>query len=366
MKVAFRVDASLQMGSGHVMRCLTLANALRDLGAECHFLCREHLGHMLVNIRAAGHHIHPLVLAQDSATAQVKQGSLAHAAWLGSSQLADAQHSIDALQGLQPDWLVVDHYALDVCWHKVLRPLCGRLMVIDDLADRNHDCDLLLDQTFGRNTADYKELVPVNCKMLCGSRFALLRPDFASHRLNSLARRANLPAVKQVLITMGGVDQANATAAVLNSLAEFAHATELQITVVMGAKAPWLETVRQQILQLPLLRVEVLVDRHDMASLMAMADLAIGAAGSTAWERCCLGLPSIMVVLADNQWAVAAGLQAAGAAQVIGCVDDIRGQLPDLLAPLLSEPQLIKEMSAAAIRITDGLGVQAVIQALKG
>jgi len=366
MKIAFRVDASLQMGSGHVMRCLTLANALRDLGAECHFLCREHLGHMLAQIQAAGHHTHPLVLAQDSATAQVRQGALAHAAWLGASQLEDAQQSIDVLQSLQPDLLVVDHYALDVCWHRQLRPLCGRLMMIDDLADRNHDCDLLLDQTFGRNATDYRELVPANCKVLCGSRFALLRPEFAAQRFNSLARRANLPAVKQVLITMGGVDQANATAAVLDALAEFAHTTELQITVVMGGKAPWLESVRQQILQLPLLRVEVLVDRHDMASLMAMADLAIGAAGSTAWERCCLGLPSIMVVLADNQRAVAAGLQAAGAAQVIGCVDDIRGQLPGLLAPLLSQPQLIKEMSAAAIRITDGLGVQAVIQAIKG
>jgi UDP-2,4-diacetamido-2,4,6-trideoxy-beta-L-altropyranose hydrolase len=362
MKVAFRADASLQMGSGHVMRCLTLANALREKGAECHFLFREHPGHMLAQIRAAGHHIHLLALVEDSAAVQAKQGALAHADWLGASQLEDAQQSMDVLQGLQPDWLVVDHYALDICWHRVLRPLCGRLMVIDDLADRSHDCDLLLDQTFGRNAADYQVLVPENCKVLCGSRFALLRPEFAALRFDSLARRAKLATVKHILITMGGVDQANATAAVLDALG-VANVAELQITVVMGAKAPWLRAVRQQALQLPL-AVDVLVDRHDMADLMAMADLAIGAAGSTAWERCCLGLPSIMVILADNQRTVAAGLQAAGAAQVIASVEDIPALLPSLLAPLLSQPQRVKEMSVAANRITDGAGVQAVIQAL--
>lgn len=363
MKVAFRVDASLQMGSGHVMRCLTLAKALRALGAECHFLCREHRGNMLVQIRAAGHHVHPLALAESSAVVQAQQGTLAHAAWLGASQLEDAQQSIDVLQSLRPDWVVVDHYALDACWHRQLRALCRNLMVIDDLADREHDCDLLLDQTFGRHVADYQRWVPENCKLLCGSRFALLRPEFATLRLDSLARRAKQREIKHVLITMGGVDQANATAAVLGALADIAHVTELQITVVMGAEAPWLEAVRQQVLQLPF-AVDVLVDRHDMADLMAMADFAIGAAGSTAWERCCLGLPCIMVILADNQRTVAAGLQAAGAAQVIASADAIRDQLPGLFAPLLDQPQRIQEMSAAASRITDGAGVQAVIQAL--
>ena len=363
MKVAFRVDASLQMGSGHVMRCLTLAKALRAMGAECHFLCREHQGNMLGQIRAAGHHIHPLALVEDSAVVQAQQGTLAHAAWLGTSQQEDAQQSIDVLQSLQLDWLVVDHYALDACWHRQLRALCRNLMVIDDLADREHDCDLLLDQTFGRHVADYQRLVPENCKLLCGSRFALLRPEFAALRLDSLARRAKQSVIKHILITMGGVDQANATAAVLDALAEVAHVAALRVTVVMGAKAPWLEAVRQQVLQLPF-AVDVLVDRHDMADLMAMADFAIGAAGSTAWERCCLGLPCIMVILADNQRTVAAGLQAAGAAQVIAATDAIRDQLPGLFAAFLEKPQRIQEMSMAASQITDGAGVQAVVQAL--
>lgn len=363
MKVAFRVDASLQMGSGHVMRCLTLAKALRAVGAECHFLCREHRGNMLVQIRAAGHHVHPLALVESSAVVQAQQGALAHAAWLGASQLEDAQQSIDVLQSLRPDWVVVDHYALDACWHRQLRALCRNLMVIDDLADREHDCDLLLDQTFGRHAADYQTLVPENCKMLCGSRFALLRPDFAALRLDSLTRRAKQREIKHVLITMGGVDQANATAAVLDALAGVAHVAELRVTVVMGAKAPWLEAVRQQVLQLPF-AVDVLVDRHDMADLMAMADFAIGAAGSTAWERCCLGLPCIMVILADNQRTVAAGLQAAGAAQVIAGVDAIRDQLPGMFAAFQNQPQRIQAMSAAASQITDGAGVQAVVQAL--
>lgn len=364
MKIAFRVDASLQMGSGHVMRCLTLANALREKGAECHFLFREHPGHMLSQIRAAGHTIHPLALMSSVEATPERQDILVHAGWLGASQSEDAQQSIDVLRELQPDWLVVDHYALDVCWHMALRPFTKRLMVIDDLADRSHDCDLLLDQTFGRDAADYHALVPTGCNVLCGSQFALLRPEFPLLRLSSLARRADLVAVKQVLITMGGVDQANATTQVLETLAGMEHSAALQITVVMGGRAPWLHTVRQQVLQSSL-SVDVLVDSHDMAGLMARSDLAIGAAGSTAWERCSLGLPSIMVVLAENQLTVAAGLQEAGAAQVIACVEDIPGRLPALLAPLLNEPQRLNKMSAAAAQVTDGEGVQAVIQAFE-
>jgi UDP-2,4-diacetamido-2,4,6-trideoxy-beta-L-altropyranose hydrolase len=362
MKVAFRADASLQMGSGHVMRCLTLANALREKGAECHFLFREHPGHMLAQIRAAGHIIHPLALTPRLEAMPEQQNILAHAGWLGASQSEDAQQSIDVLRCIQPDWLVVDHYALDVLWHKALRPFTKRLMVIDDLADRSHDCDLLLDQTFGRNGAEYHALVPEGCSVLCGSRFALLRPEFPLLRLSSLARRADLTAVKQVLITMGGVDQANATTQVLKTLAGMEYLAGLQITVVMGGRAPWLHAVRQQVLQLPL-SAEVLVDSQNMAELMARADLAIGAAGSTAWERCSLGLPSIMVVLAENQLTVAAGLQEAGAAQVIACVEDIPGRLPALLAPLFNEPHRLNQMSAAAAQVTNGEGVQAVIQA---
>ena len=363
MKIAFRVDASLQMGSGHVMRCLTLASALQRRGAECHFICRPHPGNLMQSIAAAGYPVHELAPA-DGAIDPPGSVTPAHISWLGVSQDEDARQSGEVLQALRPDWLIVDHYGLDAAWQRLLRPYCGRLMVIDDLADRPHVCDLLLDQTFGRDQADYQALVPENCTLLCGSSNALLRPEFAQHRPASLARRRASARAEQLLISMGGVDQANATAIVLDVLAGLAQASALHIKVVMGSQAPWLAAVRELAARLPL-QVEVLVDQRDMAGLMAQADLAIGAAGSTAWERCCLGLPSIMVVLADNQRAVAAGLESVGAARIIASVDSITRELPGLLAPLLEQPELARQMSEAAAQVSDGCGVQAVLQALQ-
>src|SRR5690606_2585434 len=140
-----------------------------------------------------------------------------HSHWLGATQTQDAAGCVPILAKLNPDWLIVDHYALDARWERALKPHYRKLMVIDDLADRPHQCDLLLDQTFGRDAEDYQTWVPANCRLLCGSHYALLRPEFAALRPYSLARRAT-PQLRQLLITMGGVDKDNATGQVLEAL----------------------------------------------------------------------------------------------------------------------------------------------------
>ncbi|MEQ6890043.1 UDP-2,4-diacetamido-2,4,6-trideoxy-beta-L-altropyranose hydrolase [Halomonas sp. CS7] len=360
----FRADASLQIGSGHVMRCLTLAEALRKRGAECHFLCREHPGHALALLQARGFAVHRLPTGQPGAPAAAGQPSRtpqpAHADWLGTTWEADAAQCIKVVQRLAPDWLVVDHYALDARWEVRVTPADCRLLVIDDLADREHHADLLLDQNLGRRVEDYAGLVPAHCRCLIGPRHALLRPEFARLRETSLARRRT-PRLRELLITLGGVDKDNATTDVLSALSDCPLPDDCRITLVMGASAPWRDAVQAKAATLPW-PTEVVVNVTNMAEHMASANLAIGAAGSTSWERCCLGLPTLMVVLAENQQPIAEALDAAGVAVNLGTP----AQLSTLPArwPTLTRPPALARMSEAAASLTAGDGTATMCHAM--
>jgi UDP-2,4-diacetamido-2,4,6-trideoxy-beta-L-altropyranose hydrolase len=282
----------------------------------------------------------------------------AHSGWLGVSQEEDARATVIALAGKKYDWLVVDHYALDSRWESALRSRYEKLLVIDDLADRQHACDLLLDQNLGRTAADYANLVPEHCAVLAGPRLALLRPEFWALREYSLRRRES-PALKHLLITMGGVDQPNASGQVLEALKTCPLPADCKITVVMGDKAPWLAQVYETAATMPW-PTEVRVNISDMAQVMADSDLAIGAAGTTSWERCSLGLPVLLVVLAENQWPGARALLAAGAASLIGDASAILEQLAPTLIPLL-RGEALANMSRFASNISDGQGCARVV-----
>lgn len=351
MHVAFRTDASLQIGTGHVMRCLTLADALREQGAQCTFLCRPHTGHLLALVAKRGHKV--LALSEPRANFNAPPEP-AHAAWLGTSWADDAEQTIHALAGQTVDWLVVDHYALERRWEQALRANTRRIMVIDDLADRLHDCDILLDQTFGRAAGDYDALVPTNCHLLSGSHYALLRPEFDALRSYSLQRRVR-PTLRDLLITMGGVDKDNATGLALQALRTCQLPVNCRITVVMGATAPRLDDVRRQAQDMPWpTRVQVGV--RNMAQLMADSDLAIGAAGSTSWELCCLGVPNLLVCTAANQRTVIATLTSANATVKL---DRAALSQPDGVPFRAQFEKLVDKLEAyseAAARITDGCG----------
>ncbi|WP_157760461.1 UDP-2,4-diacetamido-2,4,6-trideoxy-beta-L-altropyranose hydrolase [Thiomicrorhabdus arctica] len=300
MQVVIRADASLQIGTGHVMRCLTLADGLKKQGAKVHFICRAHPGNLIEMIESKGYAVVILDASQATRPGHFKpEANLFHADWLGGSQKQDALECQPFLQGIRPDWLIVDHYAIDQVWQVALTGLYTKLMVIDDLADRQHQCDLLLDQTYGRQGKDYRNLVPEYCQMRLGSQYALLRPEFIKWREYSLNRRRQ-PQLKNVLITMGGVDSGNVTGQVLHELAECKLPKSLEITVVMGETAPHISAVKAQAAAMPY-NTQVKVDINNIAEIMANADLAIGAAGATTWERCCLGVPTIQKVVALNQ-----------------------------------------------------------------
>ena len=357
MKVAFRADASLAIGSGHVMRCLTLADSLRLRGMQSLFLCRDHVGHLHQVVQDRGYSL--LSLGGVNTTSHA---DATYVQWLGVDTQRDADDTRTRLAGLSVDWLVVDHYGLDATWEHSLQSSCGRIIALDDLANRNHSVDALLDQNLGKTKADYEARVPASCKFLLGPNYALLRPEFAALRAKSLARRAK-GQLHRILITMGGVDLHNATGAVLAALQAWSPSVNLEVTVVMGHSAPWRDQVIKQAGHLPY-PTEVLVNVQGMGELMCDADLVIGAAGSTAWERCCLGLPTLQLVLANNQRPIANALNCAGAALLLDRTD-LDVSLGAVMEQLMQDPARLVSMSRSASMLVDGLGSERVARYLQ-
>lgn len=357
LSVVFRADASLQIGTGHVMRCLTLANALHKAGMKCSFICRPLAGNLIEFIRERHYHVYVLEEGQEAVDTFPD-----HAYWLEASREEDAAACRSLVMQHQPDWLVVDHYGLEARWEETV--LSGspetRLLVLDDLADRPHIANILLDQNLGRVAEDYQALLPASAKVLIGPEYALLRPEFCDWRASSLERRKH-PKAKNILITMGGVDKDNAAERVLSALASCSLSNDSVIDVVMGTHAPWLDKVRIRADNMPW-KTNVVTNVNNMAERMAWADIAIGAAGSTSWERCCLGLPALMLVLAENQYQVAKPLSEAGAAYLVGVPDQLE-TLPASWTEITSEKSL-KSMSKHASMLTTGQGASYVASCL--
>lgn len=372
MQYLIRADASADIGSGHVMRCLTLACTLRQEGHSVHFVCRDLPGGLVSLIRRQGFPatLLPAPTAAQAAAAARQPETHRHSHWLPVPQREDAADTAAALS-FRPDWIILDHYALAAPWQRILRRACpdARLLVIDDLADRPHLADILLDQTYGRRPEDYTALLPADCTVLAGTRYALLRPEFSERRTGSLKRRSlPMPAVRRLLVALGGVDKDNRTAEVLHALADWHRQPErhfaVEADIVMGAAAPHAEAVRRLAAEMPF-ACRVFQGTGNMAGLTAEADIAIGAAGGSAWERCCLGLPAVLLVLADNQRFVAESLRRAGAAFVLPTADLAARGSSAPLARLLKQPEAHWQAAArAAAALADGLGTGRLVRHL--
>lgn len=349
MNVAFRVDASVAIGSGHVMRCLTLADALSRSGATCWFMHREHDGHMAELITERGHKV---VLLPPPGPTEAPDNADGYAQWLGIPPERDAEQTIAALDGCRLDWLVVDHYALDAGWEQRLRPHAERITVIDDLANRCHDADLLLDQNYSaEGAARYDGLLPVTATRLCGPAYALLHPAFAEHRKTWQPHTGR---VERVFVFFGGTDPDNLTGRVLTALStpEFAH---WAIDAVVGANNPHHDALKAQAARRG--QTTLHGPQSHLADLMAKADLAIGAGGATTWERCCLGLPSVVVSIAENQRPACEALAADGYIAYVGHHDQVTPEkLRAVLATLAGKPERLRHMALIGCDLVDGRG----------
>jgi UDP-2,4-diacetamido-2,4,6-trideoxy-beta-L-altropyranose hydrolase len=348
MRVLIRTDASVEIGSGHLMRCLTLADALKQRGVQIRFISRHLPEHLREMIAAKQHEFMPL----DSYPSEAIASDVAHAHWLGTSQHADVQDSIQALSDQTWDWLVVDHYALDARWESALRQMVKNILVIDDIADRRHDCDILLDQNFYADMdIRYTGKVPAHCRLLLGPRYALLREEF--RQLHEQTKPRTEP-VKRILVFFGGVDADNYTGRVVKALASLGIGG-LHVDVVIGAQHPCREQIESACAEY---EFDCHVQTNRMAELMAAADMAIGAGGSATWERCCLGLPTLAVSLADNQIKIATALDSFGAGKYVGSQDTASITIIcKAVLDLLQNRSQLKVLSEKAYSMVDGLGV---------
>ncbi len=360
MKVVFRADASSLIGTGHVMRCKALADVLKDRGADVRFVCRDHSGNMIPLLQDTNYPVTQLPAPPRADSTSKDHDD--YAAWLGVDQATDASQTIEALKDFHPDWLIVDHYGLDKTWETTLRPHADRIFAIDDLAQRMHDSDFLLDQNwFGVSTgARYEKLIPEKCVPLLGPRYALLQYVFGRSRKNLSARPGR---VQRVLLFFGGVDSGDQTSKALQALSS-PRFHSLAVDVVIGdnnANAEKLE-------RLAATRPRTVVHRRlpNLAALMMKADLMLGAGGTTTWERCCLGLPGLVVALSENQKEITEALAREGFHKYLGEASHVGAEdWTRTLEELIENPDQVRLLSEASLRLTDGLGALRVAAVLE-
>jgi UDP-2,4-diacetamido-2,4,6-trideoxy-beta-L-altropyranose hydrolase len=349
MKILIRADASVEIGSGHLMRCLTLADQLRDEGTEVAFICRDLPGGMFDFLRTRDYRFAKLPATDADEV----------------SQQTDAAETIAAARQMFPggvDWLVVDHYRLDAVWERLLRPYTKRLMVIDDLANRPHDCDLLLDQNYYRDMERrYEGLVPAQCITLCGPKYVLLRPEFVKARREFRLRDG---AVRRVLIFFGGSDATNQTRKALDAI-KLIDKPDIYADVVVGAANPNRNEIESLCHEMPSVQYHCQVS--NMAELIAAADIAVGAGGATTWERCALGLPALTVVFADNQLQTTLDLEQIGVTEFLGWADKITAaNLARAIERLMEDRDRLKYLSGRATNVMrEWQGVGAITAIIK-
>jgi UDP-2,4-diacetamido-2,4,6-trideoxy-beta-L-altropyranose hydrolase len=343
-RILFVADAGPEVGGGHVMRCLTLARALVERGAECAF----------VESRAAA----PI---------------LRRFGWPAQTLLAMADaRDLDALvasaedfaERLGVDAIVVDHYGVDLRQEQPLRAEGGRrLVVIDDLANRRHSCDLLIDPGYGRRREHYSALIVPECASLVGPSHALVRPEFAAARQRALGRRAKHGPVRRALVALGLTDVGGLTGRVVAALTD--ELGDVRLDIVLGADAPSLPALREAALTDR--RLHLWVDTAEMASLMADADIAIGAGGSSVWERATVGLPSATVILADNQREMIDLMAGAGFTFAIDATQsDFETRLAECWRALTSDQTLRWSLAERTAELCDGQGAERVAERIMG
>ena len=340
-RILFFADAGPEVGGGHVMRCLTLARALVERGAECAF----------VESRAAAP-----ILRRFGWPAQTLL------AMADAQELPDlVRYAREFAELFEADMVLVDHYRMGAAEETELRGPHRRIAVIDDLADRRHATDVLIDPGFGRRRDHYAELVRETCLTMIGPSHALVRPEFAQARPRALSRRARHDPVRRVLVSFGLTDVGGITERVVTALTS--RLGDARLDVALGPGAPSLEALAALAAQDR--RIHLHVDVQDMVALAAEADAALGAGGSSVWERACLGLPTATVVLADNQAEMIGRLAQAGAALELDARSgDFEAALAQTWDRLIGDRELRWRLSERSSELCDGRGAERVADAV--
>lgn len=333
-QIIIRADSSYDLGSGHVMRCLTLADELRSMGANIIFFCKNTPGNMIPHIQSKGYEV----------WSYIQESEDNYFYWD-----IDANCIVDKMKRnfIHPGWLIVDHYGIDYKWENKVRPYVSNIMVIDDLADRKHDCDVILDQNFYEDPDDrYNHLVSIKCKTFIGPEYVLLRPEFKDPLKKDKFRNGH---IANILVFFGGSDPTNETVKTLRALKEVSL-INCSVDVVVGASNPNNEIIKDLVNTASNMRYHYQV--NNISDLMYNADLAIGAGGTATWERCYLGLPAIVIITAENQVKAISLASKKGAILCLGHSTNVTEKtLLDAVNTLSRDPARVKEMSITSKQI---------------
>lgn len=340
-RILFVANAGAAVGGGHVMRCLSLARALEAQGAQCAFVDSPSAAPILSRFGNLDHALLAMARGDDLAGLVKAAG--------------------DFTRVFAPHAIVIDHYDADASHEKTLASSGAKIVVIDDLANRPHAADLLVDPGYGRRVADYAGLVPEHCLRLAGPQYALLRPEFPAARPRALSRRAKSGPVTRAMVSLGLTDVGGITARVVEVIAPLMG--EARLDVVLGAGATSLDSLTTLARQDR--RIRLHIETVEMFALAADADLAVGGGGSSTWERACVGLPTISIVLAENQADMAAKMADAGLILTLDArAAGFEAALAQAWRSLIDAPQARAALSERSAAFCDGRGASRVADAI--
>ncbi|MFG6150047.1 UDP-2,4-diacetamido-2,4,6-trideoxy-beta-L-altropyranose hydrolase [Halobacillus sp. B23F22_1] len=362
MEVVIRTDASVKIGTGHVMRCLTLAQQLSENGAHVSFISRLLKGNLIEFIKDKGFVVFPLSAPHDSHFK--KDSDIPYSDWLEVNWKTDYNHTAAVFKNHlhHADWLIVDHYALGEKWEKRMKNHVKKVGVIDDLADRKHDCDLIMDQNIFRNFEKrYDHLVPKQAAKLLGPKYMLIRKEFEKAREQLKHHKGT---IQRILVSFGGTDPTNETLKTMRAIKAL-NREDLTVDVVVGENNQDKQEIKEVCKEITNFYFHCQIDY--MAELMLKADLAIGAGGSSTWERCYLGVPAITIETAKNQREILSYLEEKEAVFNLGESDNVSAQrLMQTLRELLQNHYQVKRIAEAAREVAQGIEIGSAARHLLG
>ena len=362
MKIAFRVDSSSKISAGHLMRCINLASVLKEKVESILFISREHKGNSNKLVTEKGFDLAVLNASENDMEKGLKNQTDNYKDWLGVSQIKDANETKDILKEYKPDWMIVDHYSLDETWEKIISEYVKKMMVIDDLANRKHYCDFLLDHNwFEKIDNRYRNLIPENCSKFLGPEFALLKSDFSLQKKNFNYIHEE---IKTIFIFFGSTDPYNLTSMAIISLSE-SRLKHLYLKVVIGDTNIHMEEIRQLIK----LRgnAELHIQVENIEQIMANSQIAIASGGVNTWERICIGLPTLFIDYADNHSIFIDDLSKNHYLKYLGNYKKINSKnLTSSIIDFISDKYFLDTQNKVCISLFDGNGCQKISKWLLG
>lgn len=361
MNVIFRSDASSKIGAGHITRCLSLARYLRSLGHNCKFICRVQKNNLIEKIKKEKFEVFPLRNSQKKQlTNNQINPYLDYIDWLETNQIHDAKQTIKVLSKEKVDWIIVDHYSLDQSWETLLKAHTKKLMVIDDLVNRKHNCDLLLNQNLGSLKKNYKNLVPPYCKQIHGSNYILLHQDY--HLIKPKLRSFNVK-INRIIVYFGnGEESVKYVKSVIEAFQD-KNLESISLDIVINTKNSNIQKIKQLISKKR--NFKLYSDLPNLAKIMSKSDLGIGAGGSTTWERCFLGLPSILIVTDNNQKSIANSIKKKKAGLVFDSSKNLKEKIIKAVLLLRKQPKLYHQLHKNSLKVCDGQGSKRVAEILQ-